>query len=126
MQSTQLASKILIVEDDLDFLRPLKIGLKLERFEVDAFQNPVQAVSEFSKGKYDLALIDTRLPVMDGITLSKELLKIDPDLKICFVSAYSDTREKMRQIPALSHSFYIRKPITVSELIAKFRHVLPR
>jgi DNA-binding response OmpR family regulator len=52
--------------------------------QVEAFYDPVLALSKFKAGAHDLALLDLKMPEMDGFELYRELRKIDDKLKVCF------------------------------------------
>jgi DNA-binding response OmpR family regulator len=59
---------ILIVDDEQDIGRIMKRALEREgKFEVDYFEDPLEALSNFKAGLYDLALVDIRMPKMDGV-----------------------------------------------------------
>ena len=68
--------KILLVDDERDILSIIKHGLENEgSFEVDAFHDPEKALSQFKPGKYDLLLLDIRMPKMNGLLSRRVLLK---------------------------------------------------
>lgn len=54
--------------------------------------NGKEAVEEYSKGKYDLVIMDIKMPVMDGTEATKELKKINPEVKILGLSMYDEHR----------------------------------
>lgn len=78
-------TKILIVDDDTDITLAFKKGLENDGFKVDVFNDPVEALSNFEASKYDLLLLDIRMPKMNGFELYKEMDKIDNDIKVCFI-----------------------------------------
>ena len=80
--------RILIVnyEDDVNFA--LKLVLEEENsFHVDSFNDPISALNNFKKGFYDLLIIGVVMPYMNGFELSKQIRKIDDNVKICFLIA---------------------------------------
>jgi DNA-binding response OmpR family regulator len=66
----------------------IKLALENEGFEVDTYNDPIQALSNFKTGLYDLLLIDIKMPKMDGFELYKKLQQIDQKVKICFITAF--------------------------------------
>jgi len=69
---------------------------------------------------FDIILMDNRMPVMDGLTATKEILKINPKNKIIFLSADYSIRDKALEIGALD---FIEKPIDFnqfSDRLAKY------
>ena len=71
---------ILIVADDEDLTNMYETFLKYDVYEVDTFTNPTDALYSFKKDIYDLALLDLKMPKMNGVELSCELQNIDPTL----------------------------------------------
>ena len=65
--------KILIVDDEPDVTFTLKKGLEDEGFQIDAFNDPLEALSYFKAGQYDMLLLDVKMPKLNGFELYKEL-----------------------------------------------------
>lgn len=59
-------------------------------FKVDAFTNSLIALQNFKTGLYDFAILDVKMPVMNGLELYQEIRKLDDKVKICFLTAASD------------------------------------
>jgi len=59
-------NRILLVDDEIDITIVYTLGLQDNGFKVDAFNDPLQALSDFKSGSYDFALIDYKMPkIMD-------------------------------------------------------------
>jgi DNA-binding response OmpR family regulator len=87
-------NRILLVDDELDIITVFTQALEDNGFEVDAFNDPIQALSGFKGGSYDLALIDYKMPNMNGFELYREIRKIDDKVKIYILTAsgiYNDS-----------------------------------
>src|SRR5947209_20149735 len=111
--------KILVVEDEPDITSSIKRGLEKYGFHVDAYTDPRTALSEFTPGAYDLLLIDIRMPKMNGFELYRELKKKSENVKICFFTAFEVYYEEFRKVfPNLEVKCFIRKPITINDLVA--------
>jgi DNA-binding response OmpR family regulator len=80
--------KILIVDDDTDVTLTFKTALDNYGFEVETYNDPVLALSNFKPHFYDLLLIDIRMPDMNGFELSQKIRKRDRSVKICFITAF--------------------------------------
>ena len=80
--------RILVVDDEPDITLTLEAGLEtVGLFDVDTFNDPESALKSFKPGFYALVLIDIMVPKMDGFQLYESLRKIDPDVKVCFLTA---------------------------------------
>jgi len=74
---------------------------------------------------YDLLLIDINLPNMNGFELGQEILEIDINVRVCFMSSGEINREALREIyPAISLGCFIRKPATIDYLVKRIRSQL--
>ena len=115
--STTKGKNILIVDNDEDFTSLYETFLKYDGYKVDAFTDPVDALSSFKKDVYDLALVDLKIPKMNDIELSKELQKIDPNLLYRFITAAN--KEYIESIEANNPDIkenIIYKPLWLNEI----------
>jgi DNA-binding NtrC family response regulator len=118
-------TKILIVDDDADITLAFKKGLENDGFEVDVFNDPLQALLNFKASNYDILLLDIRMPKMSGFELYKEMEKIDNGVKVCFITAYEVYYEALREVfPSREVECFIRKPIEIGSLVKKIKSEL--
>ena len=59
----------MIVDDESDIILPIKIGLEDNGFEVDAFGEPLLALSHFKANSHALVILDIKMPDMNGFEL---------------------------------------------------------
>jgi DNA-binding NtrC family response regulator len=118
--------KVLVVDDDPDITLLYKDALEGEGgFNVDTYNDPSQALSEFKPHHYDISLIDVRMPGMDGFDLYKELKKLDPVIKVCFITGFEVNYRALQEIfPEIAQECYISKPTTMKELKEHVDHLL--
>ena len=112
--------RILLVDDETDIVHVLKSGLEVAGFEVNAYDSPQQAIKSFKPNVYDLAILDIRMPDLNGFALYREMKKIDPALTACFLSAFEIQPDEFKQVfPSMSKGIktIIKKPITTKELV---------
>jgi two-component system, OmpR family, response regulator ChvI len=110
-------NKILIVDDDVDTIDTFRVGLEKHGFEVNAYNNPLTALSKFKPNFYDVLMIDIRMPKMNGFELAEKILKIDITSKICFITAFDVYYEGLvEEYPNLDITCFIKKPITIEAL----------
>jgi CheY-like chemotaxis protein len=120
--------RILIVDDDPDVTKTF--GLVLEDsglYEVDTYNDPLAALQNFRPNLYDLALLDIRMPYMNGFELSDKIEKMDNKVKVCFISAYDVEDKALRkQFPSLQVKCFLPKPIAINSLIKRLETELLR
>jgi CheY-like chemotaxis protein len=109
---------VLIIDDDPDVTMVFSLGLQDEGFDVYTYNDPLEALSQFRPNFYDLLLIDINMPKMNGIELSIQILELDANVKICFVTAGEANIEVLRELyPTRSIGCYIKKPVTIENLV---------
>jgi DNA-binding response OmpR family regulator len=116
--------RILLVDDEPDVTLAFKMGLEDNGYVVDAFNDPILALSTFKQGLNSLVLLDIKMPKMNGFELYKEIRKLDGNVKICFMTAFDLETEKLKEVLHTSDSekpVVIRKPITIDDLIARIK-----
>jgi two-component system, OmpR family, response regulator ChvI len=117
--------RILVVDDEADIGLVMKLGLEKEGFAVDVFTDPLAAKAQFKPGVYDLLLIDIRMPQINGFHLYRELVKIDNQAKICFITAFEIYYDEFRRVfPKLKVDCFVRKPVGMEELAKIIRKEL--
>src|SRR5262245_17492257 len=79
---------IFMVDNEPDVNITIKTALEENGdFKVDTFNDAESALLAFKLGHYDLAILDVKMPYMNGFQLCKKLREIDKKLKICFLTA---------------------------------------
>ena len=118
--------KILIVDDEPDITLAFNMLLRREGFEVDTFNDPVLALSEFSPNYYDIAFLDIKMPKMDGFSLYGEMIKRDKNIKIYFLTASEEYYETFRneEFAKIDKDLFIQKPIANKELVKRINQIL--
>ena len=107
-----VSRKILIVDDEPDITSTFDMILQMNGFEVTSYNDPLLALSNFKPDLYGLALIDIRMPKMNGFELYKKIKDIDNRIQACFITAFEDYREEFKEsFPELEEAkYFIRKP----------------
>jgi DNA-binding response OmpR family regulator len=118
--------KILIVDDDPDITSTFDMILEMNGFEVDAYTDPSLALSNFKPNSYGLALLDIRMPKMNGFELYKKIKNIDYKMKVCFITAFEDYHEEFKEsFPELDEiKCFIRKPKAIEDLVKHVATIL--
>ncbi|HZD35107.1 MAG TPA: response regulator [Nitrososphaeraceae archaeon] len=116
---------LLIVDDDPDITEFYKTALEGEGLKIDTYNDPREALTNFKPDYYDIALIDVRMPEMNGFDLYKEMKKSDPCMKVCFVTAFEVNYKALQEIlPDMTKESYISKPIALADLNKHIHYLL--
>ena len=112
-------NKILIVDDEPDITLTLGKGLEQGGYDVDTFNDPLVALSNFKPDTYRLLILDIKMPNMTGFELYRKIKDIDSKAKVCFITAFETYYEKFRQefFPLEEIKGFIRKPVEIEDLI---------
>ena len=123
--------RILIVDDEVDITNSFSLALEDSGlFEVDTYNDPLVALSNYRPNFYDLLLLAIQMPKMNGFELHQKIRKMDNKVKVCFISSYNVDYTALReQIPSLELDCLIskntiRKPIEISKLIKRIESEL--
>lgn len=114
---TNNQKKVLVVDDEQDITIVMRLGLRKFGFDVDTFNDPMLALSQFKPNYYDAIILDIRMPGMSGFELARQIWAKDPDVRICFCSAFEiyENEAKKVFVGFKSHCF-LKKPIMPSDL----------
>jgi DNA-binding response OmpR family regulator len=122
VEEKRLSKVVLVVDDDPDMTSIFSLGLQDEGFEAYTFNDPLVALSQFRPNFYDLLLVDINMPKMNGIDLSRRLLELDSNVKICFITAGESNIEVLRDLyPTRDIGCFIKKPVTIDELVRRVK-----
>jgi DNA-binding response OmpR family regulator len=118
--------RIMVVDDEPDLTLFYRMSLEYHGFEVETFNDPRNALSNFKTDYYDLIILDIKMPGMDGFELYTEIQKRDKKVKVCFLTAselyYKEFR--MKEYSALDKSLFIRKPIGNEEMLKEINRLI--
>lgn len=114
--------KILLV-DDAAFMRMRCAKLLTENgYEVNEAENGQEAISKYQSYQPDLVLMDITMPVMDGITATREIKTLDPNAKVVMVSALGQQTMVIEAIKAGAKDFVVKpfEPDKILSTVKKF------
>jgi two-component system, OmpR family, response regulator ChvI len=108
---------ILLIDDEEDILYTFKQGLASEGYNVEAFVDPMEAFTHFvnvNPSHYNLAILDIRMPGLNGLQLYYRLKAINRNIKILFVSALDAVPELVSILPDVkTTNDFIKKPVAL-------------
>ena len=123
-----IVKRVLIVDDEADVNLLFKIILEENnQLMVHCYTDAITALRNFRVGFYDLVLLDIKMPKMNGFELYKEISRIDPKVKVCFLTAsekYYEAFRREEEINAiLGENYFIQKPIENMEFIKTIMNI---
>ena len=116
--------KILIIDDEKDFLNFLKEELELQGYEVFASLNGEDGIRQIKEFKPDLVICDIKMPRQDGFYVLKELRRSgDTKMPFIMLTAFTDF-DKTRKAYAEEADLYLTKPVKIPLLLKNIKLLL--
>ena len=106
---------IMLVDDQPDMLFTYRSFLEGQGFKVHTFTDPTVALKQFAKedtSKYDLVIMDIRMPQLNGLQLYQRLRAINSTIRILFVTALDAADELISLLPDVASNQVIMKPVS--------------
>lgn len=120
-------SKILLVDDEIDTLLPLKKSLEIENYIVVVAANGEEALRKARTDLPDLILLDLMMPEMDGYEVCARLRKdvLTQNIPVIILTARDIINDKVKGLD-IGADDYVTKPFHLNELKARVRSVIRR
>ncbi|HPO49204.1 MAG TPA: response regulator [Spirochaetota bacterium] len=124
MSKSYAFKKILIIDDDEIFLRPLIKFLTLMKFQVNIANSGIKGVELYSEIKFDLVITDLKMEDMNGIEVVNLIAKKYPDSKIIVISGFLNDDEfcEIKNNPHVVSIF--EKPLDFEVLLEKIKEII--
>lgn len=119
-ERSQASASILVVDDEPAARLSLAELLSLEGYEVTAAASGEEALELLSEGPFDLAIVDLKMPGMDGIDVVSALQKHSPDTIIIMLTAHGTLETAVQAMRQGAHD-YLLKPANVNEIMASVK-----
>jgi len=114
-------NRLLIVDDDLNILKVLKMRLESEGYLVQAASEINEAKDLATKDDYDLAIFDLKFSDGNGIDLMKSIRAVDPDLPVIILTAYGTIESAVNAMKEGAY-IYLTKPFDYRELLLQVKN----
>jgi two-component system, OmpR family, response regulator MprA len=121
---TRVATRILLVDDDLQILPLLQKGLAYEGFEVYTAVDGESGLAAAREYQPHIVLLDIAMPGLDGFEVCRRL-RLQDDIAIIMLTARDEVTDKVSALN-LGADDYVPKPFAFDELVARIRAVLRR
>ena len=118
-----MQKRILIADDESTIRETLANILSEEGYRVTTAKDGLEAVEHMSKTDFDLALVDIRMPGMDGLAVLGKAREICPDTQIIIITAFGTIEDAVEALK-LGASDYVTKPFIFDDILLKMERLL--
>ncbi len=118
-------AKILIVDDDRSIRRTLKDILEFEKYEVHEAEDGLTCLVKVKQDKYDIIILDIKMPKMDGMDAIDRLQDICPDIPVIMISGHGDIDTAVEAVKKGAFDF-LSKPPDLNRLLITVRNGLDK
>jgi two-component system OmpR family response regulator len=117
--------KLLIVDDEQDFLETIIKRLKARKIEVAGAESGYQALELLDSQDFDIIILDVKMPGMDGIEALREIKKKKPLVEVIMLTGHASVESGIQGMQ-LGAFDYVMKPVALDELLEKVRQAYER
>lgn len=118
--------KILLVDDEEELASTLAERLQIRGIDAQWVSSAEQALRLLETEAFDLAVLDVKLPKVDGLKLKKEMQARHPSMRFIFVTGHGSSLDYESGASEVGADYYLVKPLNIDHLIAKMKEVLQR
>jgi DNA-binding response OmpR family regulator len=107
--------RLLLVDDERNFVETLTKRLRLRGIDSDCAFDAEEALRMARRTRYDVILLDVKMPGLGGIELRRRLEELDPSLRFLFITGHASQSDLAVGSSEASH--YLTKPLHLDELL---------
>ena len=113
-----MEAKVLLVDDEQDFLETLSNRLEMRGLKVSAVTSGEQAISEARQQDYDAIVVDLAIPGIDGLETLKRIKADNPNAEIIILTGHASVQSRVEAMK-LGAGDFLQKPVELTELMSK-------
>ena len=117
--------KILIIDDENAIRRALREILEFEDCHVEEAENGKEGIDKLQKNEYDLIFCDIKMPIMDGLDLLSNAMKLNIETPIIMISGHGNIETAVQAIKDGAFDF-IEKPLDLNRILVTLRNATDR
>ncbi|PWE01208.1 sigma-54-dependent transcriptional regulator [Marinilabilia rubra] len=118
-------SRILVIDDQKSIRNTLKDILEYEKHEVVLAENGPEGLEKFTADKYDVVLLDIKMPEMDGMEVLEKMIQTGTEIPIIMISGHGNIDTAVEAIKKGAYDF-IEKPLDLNRLLVTIRNGLDK
>ena len=117
--------RVLIVDDEPDFVETIVKRLKGKGLEVEGVLNGKDAIALLDKAEFDVCVLDVKMPVMDGLETLSEMNKKNSLMEVIMLTVHGSVESGIRGLQLGAYD-YIMKPVPFGDLLQKITQAYER
>ena len=118
-------AKILVIDDEKSIRDTLKEILEYEDHKVDLAEDGEEGLESFKNNKYDIILLDIKMPKKDGIEVLEDIFGVTTDVPVIMISGHGNIDTAVESIKKGAYDF-IEKPLDLNRLLVTIRNAMDR
>jgi two-component system, NtrC family, nitrogen regulation response regulator NtrX len=118
-------AKILIVDDEIPIRRTLREILEFEKYEVEEASDGLECLAKVQRDKYDVIIMDIKMPKMDGIEALERLQILSPETPVVMVSGHGNIETAVDAVKKGAFD-YISKPPDLNRMLITIRNAMEK
>ena len=118
--------KVLLVDDEEELVSTLAERLSYRGLDSDWACTAADALSRSEQYAYDIAVLDVKMPEIDGFTLKRKLQEKNPNMRFIFMTGHGSDNYYQIGSAETGKEFYLVKPVNIDILIDKLNEVLQK
>ncbi len=118
-------AKILVVDDELSIRRTLREILEFEKYKVDEAVDGYECLARIKQKKYDVIIIDIKMPNMDGLEALERIQVLSPETPVLVISGHANIDTAVEAVKKGAFDF-IAKPPDLNRLLITIRNALDK
>jgi DNA-binding NtrC family response regulator len=120
MKEKQRTLRLLLVDDEAEFLSAAAAALQKRKLGVTAVQNGFEALDSLERERFDVAVVDLKMPGMTGEMLVQKMKQRRPELPVIILTGHGDS-EHVARLSKEGIYFYLSKPCDMDDLASLVR-----
>ncbi|MBD3219568.1 MAG: response regulator [candidate division Zixibacteria bacterium] len=112
--------EILLVDDEEELVSTLADRLEFRGYHADAVLSGAEAIKMLGQKKYDVAVVDVKMPEINGIEVMKMMMKLQENIKVILMTGHGSTEEGEHGMSEGAFDYMV-KPINLDILISKIK-----
>ena len=115
--------RVLLVDDEMELVTTLAERLSIRGIETDWATNADDAMELVKAHAYDIAVLDMKMPGVNGLELMQMIAPVRPEMKYLFLTGHGSEQE-YEEASSAGARFYLMKPVNIDALMEKLKEAV--